>query len=311
MSNVSNVSDVSNFSTIYNYGIIICLKDSKNILTLSNRTNKLLNNYLIQYETKHPYNSTIGCYTAHVKALKNAIEIMEKNNYYEYIIIAEEDIEIDYNSKHYTNIIKSLYKYNKNSNYILHLGGFPSFNKSYNLLNDDKLTINSRTYLTTCYVVNIKIAKKLINALENSCHHIHCDAIIANSGVQQRLVRGNIVNQICYYESNNTYLHNFASTKFITYIFLFVYKFRILFIHNKFLQIILVIYSIYYKLRIIYLSEMFLIINNVLRENLIDKKYNKFLHKNIFTFIEILYLVRIFTLAGICNTFITSITFTW
>ena len=41
---------------------------------------------------------------------------MERNDYYEYIIIAEEDIEIDYNSKHYTNIIKSLYKYNKNSN---------------------------------------------------------------------------------------------------------------------------------------------------------------------------------------------------
>lgn len=277
-----------------NYGIIICLKDSKNISTLNRRVNKLFSNYLIQFETRHP-NPTIGCFRAHIKALKNAIEIMKKNNN-EYIIIAEEDIEINYNSNHYINLIRSLSEYNKNSNYILHLGGFPLFNKNYNLFNDDKLTINSRTYLTTCYVVNIKIATKLINVLKNSSEHIHCDAIIGNSSIQQRLIRGNIVNQICYYNSNNTYLHNFVSTKFVTTISIFIYKFRFLFIYNKFLQIILILYSMYYNLPIIYFSEFYLIINNILRKIFINKKYNKYLPKNIYFLIEIGNLFRILTL---------------
>jgi hypothetical protein len=279
---------------MYNNGIVICLKDSKNLKTINDRVNKLFQYYIIQYETRHPYNSTIGCFNAHIKALKNAFKILYNNSYYDYVIIAEEDIEINYKSKQYNNIIKSLNNYNKDSDYILHLSGFPSF--TIDKFNDDNLTISSKIYLTTCYAVNIKIAHKLIRVLQNSSKHIHCDAIIAHSGIEQRLIKGNIINQLCESKSTNTYLHNFVSSRLITIIYLFLYNFRFIFFQNTLLQLITIIYSIYYYNLTIYLIELSLITINFIKNELIHKEYNKYLQKNIFTIIECIYLFRLFTI---------------
>ena len=89
---------------MYNYGIIICLKDSINSETIKNRTKNLIHNLNIQFEIKHPISSTIGCFTSHIKALNCAIDILSKNKYIDYIIIGEEDITIDYNSKDYNRL---------------------------------------------------------------------------------------------------------------------------------------------------------------------------------------------------------------
>ena len=64
---------------MYNYGIIICLKDSINSTTIKNRTKNLIHNVNIQFEIKHPISSTIGCFNAHIKALNNAIDVISKN----------------------------------------------------------------------------------------------------------------------------------------------------------------------------------------------------------------------------------------
>ena len=289
------------------HGIIICLSDSKNLCTISKRVKQLINNLHIQEEIRHPTNSTIGCYMAHMKALKRSIEIMQRNNL-EYIIIGEEDILIDYNSKHYKNIIECLKNYNRFSNYILHLGGFPNFTENIKDIvknNINKYIITSNIYHTTCYVVNINIAKKLWSILNKSSYHIHCDAIFAYSSIEQKLVKGNIVNQIDNYSSNNTILHNFISTKFITSIFLLLNKFSILFITN--FNIIILLYKINLYTNLFFKSlifEILIYLVQIIKPYLINYKYNKYLNKNIFTYLELTKLLRIITFKEIVNVII-------
>jgi hypothetical protein len=281
-----------------NTGIIICLKDSINLYTIKQRTKKIVKNLCIQYETKHPINSTIGCFNAHIKALKNAINLMENNKNLNHVIIAEEDIIINYKSPYYNNIIESINEYNRETDYILHLGGFPSFtNDLYSIIENliNNRILSSRIYLTTCYIVNIKIATKLLKVLENSSRHIHCDAIFANSNIKQRLIKGNIINQLENKNSENSFLHNYLSTYNITYIFLFLNKFNVFLLDNIIFQSIIIIYYFNNSCYIKCMVEFFLIILEFIRKSLINKKYTKYLPKNFFTFIEILKYSRILT----------------
>ena len=133
-------------------------------------------------------------------------------------------------------MLQCLKEYNKHSDYILHLGGFPAF--TYNLSDiikndNDNIKLKSRIYLTTGYVINLKTATKLLEILNNSSKHIHCDAIFAHSGINQYLVKGNIVNQLEVFKSNNTYMNNFFSTKMQTNIFIMFNNISIFFISNN------------------------------------------------------------------------------
>lgn len=283
-----------------NYGIIICLQDSINKFTIKHRTKNIINNLIIQTEIKHSVNSTIGCFNSHIKALKKSVELMTINKNIKYVIIGEEDIVIDYNSDKYINIVKSLKEYNTRSDYILHLGGVPSFTTN---LNDivknfnNKYLIKTKVYLTTCYVVNCSIAKKLLKKLENSSRHIHCDAIFCNCGIKQYLVKGNLVNQLEIYKSKNTCLHNYISTKTLSNIFININKVSFLFISNKYVYIMLSIYLVYKNLYINVIFEMIIfIIHKHLLSKFINYKYNRYLPKNIFTYCEITKIFRLYTL---------------
>ena len=286
------------------HGIIICLSDSKNLCNISNRVKSLINNLHIQEEIRHPTNPTIGCYMAHMKALKRGIELMQRNNL-EYIIIGEEDIFIDYNSKYYKNIIECLKNYSRFSQYILHLGGLPNFsgnikNIAKNIRN--KYTITSNIYHTTCYVVNMDIAKKLWNTLNKSSYHIHCDAIFANSKIEQRLVKGNIIYQLDNNLSYNTYFHYFINTKYIAAFFLIFNKLSIFFIIDFNIIALLYTFNLYTDLLLrCLIIESFIYTINIIKPFLIDYKYNNYLNKNIFTFLEIIKLLRIITFKEIIN----------
>ena len=284
---------------MYNYGIIICLKDSINSTTIKNRTKNLIHNLNIQFEIKHPISSTIGCFNAHIKALNNAIDVISKNKYIDYVIIAEEDITIDYNSKNYNNLLQCLKEYNKHSDYILHLGGFPAF--TYNLSDiikndNDNIKLKSRIYLTTGYVINLKTATKLLEILNNSSKHIHCDAIFAHSGINQYLVKGNIVNQLEVFKSNNTYMNNFFSTKMQTNIFIMFNNISIFFISNNLTFLILSLIAIYKNNYLIILVEFMIQMSKFISKKIVHKKYHKYLSKNIFTYLEIISLTRIYTI---------------
>ena len=284
---------------MYNYGIIICLKYSVNSVTIKNRTKNLIHNLKIQIELKHPISSTIGCFTSHIKALNCAIDILSKNKYIDYVIIGEEDITIDYNSKDYKNLLQCLKEYNKYSDYILHLGGFPGFtNNLYDIIKNDydKIKLKSRIYLTTAYVVNLKTAIKLVEILNNSSKHIHCDAIFANSGIDQYLIKGNIVNQLEVFKSDNTYINNFFTTKMQTKIFIALNKISIFFINNNYTFLILSLIAIYKNNYLVILTEFILQISKLISRKILDKKYNKYLSKNIFTYLEIISLIRIYTI---------------
>lgn len=286
------------------HGIIICLSDSKNLSTISNRVKPLISNLHIQEEIRHPTNPTIGCYMAHMKALTYGIQLMQRRNL-EYIIIGEEDITIDYNSKYYKNILECLKSYSRFSNYILHLGGFPNFTENIkdiikNYIN--KYTITSNVYHTTCYVVNINVAKKLYNTLNKSSYHIHCDAIFANSRIEQRLVKGNIVNQLSNISSDNTYLHNITDPKSIVIFFLFLNKFSIFLITDFVIIILLFIINMHenFLLKSFYIETLVYLIH-IIKPYLIKYKYNKYLNKNIFTFLEFFKLLRITTFKEMIN----------
>ena len=284
---------------MYNYGIIICLKYSVNSVTIKNRTKNLIHNLKIQIELKHPISSTIGCFTSHIKALNCAIDILSKNKYIDYVIIGEEDITIDYNSKDYKNLLQCLKEYNKYSDYILHLGGFPGFtNNLYDIIKNDydKIKLKSRIYLTTAYVVNLKTAIKLVEILNNSSKHIHCDAIFANSGIDQYLIKGNIVNQLEVFKSDNTYINNFFTTKMQTKIFIALNKISIFFINNNYTFLILSLIALYKNNYLVILTEFILQISKLISRKILDKKYNKYLSKNIFTYLEIISLIRIYTI---------------
>lgn len=284
---------------MYNYGIIICLKDSINSATIKNRTKNLIHNLNIQFEIKHPISSTIGCFTSHIKALNCAIDILSKNKYIDYVIIGEEDITIDYNSKDYKNLLQCLKEYNKQSNYILHLGGFPGFTNSlYDILKNDydKIKLKSRIYLTTGYVINLKTATKLLETLNNSSKHIHCDAIFAHSGIDQYLIKGNVVNQLQVFKSDNTYINNFFSTKMQSNIFIGLNKVSIFFISNNLTFIILSLFAIYKNNYLVILVECMIQLSKFISKKIIHKKYNKYLSKNIFSYLEIVSLIRIYTI---------------
>lgn len=284
---------------MYNYGIIICLKHSINSTTIKTRTKNLIYNLNIQFEIKHPISSTIGCFTSHIKALNNAIDILSKNKYIDYVIIGEEDITIDYNSKDYKNLLQCLKEYNKYSNYILHLGGFPGFtNNLYDIIKNyyNKIKLKSRIYLTTAYVVNLKIATKLVEILNNSSKHIHCDAIFAHSGIDQYLVKGNIVNQLEVFKSDNTYINNLLSTKMQTKIFIALNNISLFFISNNLTFLLLFLIGIYKNNYLIILFEFIIQLSKFISKKIVDKKYNKYLSKNIFTYLEIISLTRIYNL---------------
>lgn len=284
---------------MYNYGIIICLKNSNNSQTIKNRTKKLINNLTIQYEIKHPISPTIGCFTSHIKALNSTIDLLSKNKSIEYVIIGEEDIIIDYSSKNYNNLILCLKQYNKHSNYILHLGGFPGFTYSlFDIIKNDydKIKLKSRIYLCTAYVVNLDIAIRLYDILNNSSKHIHCDAIFSNSGINQYMVKGNIVNQLEIFKSENTYINNFFSTKMQTNFFIKLNKISILFIDNNFIFLLLSLIAIYKNNYLIIIVEFLLLQRIYISKVIIHKKYNKYLSKNIFTFLELFSFLRIYTL---------------
>ena len=284
---------------MYNYGIIICLKDSKNLTTIKNRTKNLINNLNIQFEVKHPISSTIGCFTSHIKALNTAINLLSENKNIDYVIIGEEDIIIDYNSKYYKNLLSCLKEYDKQSNYILHLGGFPMFTNSIGDIiqnNYDKIKLKSGIYLTTGYVINLKTANNLLKILNNSSRHIHCDAIFAHSGIHQYLVKGNIVNQLEVFKSDNTYINNFISTKTQTNFFLELNKLSIFFISNNYTFLLLSLIAIYKNNYLVIQYEFLILLSKFLSKKIIDKKYNKYLSKNIFTYLEIFSLTRIFNI---------------
>ena len=284
---------------MYNYGIIICLKDSINSITIKKRTKNLIHNLNIQFEIKHPISSTIGCFTSHIKALNTAINLLTENKYIDYVIIGEEDITIDYNSKHYKNLLLCLKEYNKQSNYILHLGGFPGFTNSlYDIFKNDydKIKLKSRIYLTTGYVINLKTANRLLETLNNSSKHIHCDAIFAHSGIDQYLVKGNVVNQLEVFKSDNTYINNFFSTKMQTNIFIALNKVSIFFISNNYTFLLLSLIAIYKNNYLVILTEFLIQLSKFISKKIIHKKYNKYLSKNIFTYLEIISLTRIYTI---------------
>ena len=284
---------------MHNYGIIICLKDSINSTTIKNRTKNLIHNLNIQLEIKHPISSTIGCFTSHIKALNNAIDILKKNKYINNVIIGEEDITINYNSKDYKNLIQCLKEYNKDSNYILHLGGFPTFtNNLYDIIrnNNDKIKLKSKIYLTTAYVINLQTANKLLEILNNSSKHIHCDAIFANSGIDQYLIKGNVVNQLEVFKSDNTYINNFFSTKVQTNIFIALNKVSIFFISNNYTFLLLSLIAIYKNNYLGILTEFLIQLSKFISKKIVHKKYNKYLSKNIFTIIELFSLTRIYTI---------------
>lgn len=288
---------------MYIYGIIICLKNSNNELTIKNRTKKLINNLHIQIEIKHPISPTIGCFNSHIKALKKAKDILINNSKIEFIIIGEEDIIIDFESPKYINLIKSLKSYDKNSNYILHIGGFASFTNNINQMinNNNKNLLKARIYLTTGYVVNYNIIIRLLEILENSSRHIHCDSIIANSGIDQYLVKGNLVNQLEVYKSDNTFINNFISTKMQTTILNYLNNYSILFIHNIYLYLLLICYCSYKKKYILSIIETIIMTSSYISKKIIHKKYNKFLCKNIFTYLECVKALRIYTLLTIIS----------
>lgn len=284
---------------MYNYGIIICLKDSINSTTIKNRTKNLIHNLNIQFEIKHPISSTIGCFTSHIKALNTAINLLIENKYIDYVIIGEEDITIDYNSKDYKNLLQCLKEYNKYSNYILHLGGFPGFtNNLYDIIKNDynKIKLKSRIYLTTGYVINLKTATKLLEILNNSSKHIHCDAIFAHSGIDQYLVKGNIVNQLEVFKSENTYINNFFSTKMQTKIFILLNNISLFFISNNITFFILSLIAIYKNNYLVILVECMIQLSKFISKKIVHKKYNKYLSKNIFSYLEIVSLTRIYTI---------------
>lgn len=286
------------------HGIIICVSGSKNLPTISNRVKPLISNLHIQEEIKHPTNPTIGCYMAHMKALLYGIELMQRKNL-EYIIIGEEDIVIDYNSKYYNNIIECLKNYSRFSQYILHLGGIPNVTNSIknitkNIINKNILITD--VYLTTCYAINISIAKKLYSILNKSSYHIHCDAIFANSRIEQRLVKGNIVNQLNDYSSKNTYLHNFLDTKSVIDVNLYFNKFSIFFVTDFTIIALLVTINIYngFLLKSLTIETLIYTIN-IIKPYLLNYRFNKYLNKNIFTYLEIVKLLRIITFKEIIN----------
>jgi len=284
---------------MYNYGIIICLKDSINSTTIKNRTKSLIHNLNIQFEIKHPISSTIGCFTSHIKALNTAINLLTENKYIDYVIIGEEDITIDYNSKDYKNLLLCLKEYNKYSDYILHLGGFPVFtNNLYDIIKNDynKIKLKSRIYLTTGYVINLKTATKLLEILNNSSKHIHCDAIFAHSGIDQYLVKGNIVNQLQVFKSENTYINNYFSTKMQTKIFILLNNISLFFISNNITFLILSLIAIYKNNYLVILAECMIQLSKFISKKIVHKKYNKYLSKNIFTYLEIISLTRIYTI---------------
>lgn len=284
---------------MFNYGIIICLKNSKNLITIKDRTKNLINNLNIQYEIKHPTSSTIGCFNSHIKAINSAIKILLKNRNIDYVIICEEDIIINYNSPKYNNLVLCLNEYNKKSNYILHLGGFPSFtNNIFDIANNnkDKIKLKSKIYLTTGYAINLKVANKLLDALINSSRHIHCDAIFAHSGIDQYLVKGNLVNQLESFKSDNTLMNNFLPTRIQTNIFILLNKFSIFFINNNFTFFLLSIIAIYKNKYSLILMEFLLRFSKFISRKIVNKKYNKYLPKNIFTYLELISLIRIYNL---------------
>ena len=285
------------------HGIIICLSDSKNLSTISNRVKPLISNLHIQEEIRHPTNPTIGCYMAHMKALIYGIELMQRKNL-EYIIIGEEDITINYKSKYYNNIQECLNNYSRFSQYILHFGGFPVPTNSIRdiIKNSNSITITSNVYHTTCYAVNIFVAKKLWNILNKSSYHIHCDAIFANSRIEQRLIKGNIVNQLTNVSSDNTYLHNIIDSKSIVNVFLFLNKFSIFLITD--FTILVLLYNINIHTNFLLKSviiETLIYVINIIKPFLISYKYNKYLNKNIFTYLELVKLLRIITFKEIVN----------
>lgn len=291
-------------------GIIICLKDSKNFSTIKKRTKKLIKHLIIQTEIRHPISSTIGCFNAHVNAITYAIEIM-KYQKLDYVIIGEEDIYIDYNSDYYNNLENAINNYNIHSNYILHLGGLPTFtNNLFDIIINlfDNCTLKTNVYLTTGYVVNLKTANKLLESLKNSSNHIHCDAIFANSDIEQRLVRGNIVNQLERSNGNCTPIHNYITTKELAIITLALNKFSILFLDNIYIYISYICYC-YFHLGYYYfsnfqhfilllsiISETLILITSYYKKKYINYKHNKNLNKNIYFYLELVKIFRTFTL---------------
>ena len=245
--------------------------------------------------------STCSVYSLfYEKPKKNIIIVddIESLNNSDKIIIAEEDLIIT-NIKYIDNLYKCIDEYNIQSDYILHLGGFPGFtNNLYDIIKNDydKIKLKSRIYLTTAYVVNLKTAIKLVEILNNSSKHIHCDAIFANSGIDQYLIKGNIVNQLEVFKSDNTYINNFFTTKMQTKIFIALNKISIFFINNNYTFLILSLIAIYKNNYLVILTEFILQISKLISRKILDKKYNKYLSKNIFTYLEIISLIRIYTI---------------
>lgn len=294
-------------------GIIICLKDSKNFSTIKKRTIKLIKHLIIQTEIKHPISSTIGCFNAHINAIIYAIEIMQ-NQKLNYVIIGEEDIYIDYNSDYNNNIENAINNYNIYSDYILHLGGLPTFtNNIFDIIINifDNYTLKTNVYLTTGYIINLKTAYKLLETLKNSSNHIHCDAIFANSEIEQRLVRGNLVNQLENRTDNGTPIHNYTTTKKLAIITLTLNKFSILFLDNIYIYVCYLYFCYLYFSKLQYLilllsviSETLILITSNFKKKCVNKIYNIKLNKNIYFYLEFVKMFRIITLILIYRFFI-------
>lgn len=278
--------------------IIICLNNSKNISTIEERFEKISKKLIIHFEEKHS-NTTIGCYNSHLKALYSSIKYMTLNNS-DKIIIAEEDLIIT-NIKYIDNLYKCIDEYNIHSDYILHLGGFPSVNKELIPFKVEPYTLTGKIYLTTAYIVNINMVYKLLNILNKSSSHIHIDAIIANSYIKQKLVKYNIVNQLKEPKSENTFINNYLSSYNLCLFFTFIHNNSFIFFENEYFSILLILMSIYdFELYII-LIETIMIIKKILSTVFIKKNINKFLNKNVFTFLESLNIFRLYYYLFIIN----------
>ena len=135
-----------------------------------------------------------------------------------------------------------------------------------------------------------------LTILNKSSNYIHCDAIIANSNIKQRLVSGNIVNQL-YRKSNNTFINNYFSTYNSTNIMNILNKFNILYLNNYLLSTSIFLYFYRHNTYIPIIYEILFIHINKTNSTYLLKKNNENLNKNIYAFRDTYkFLTRLFIL---------------
>lgn len=103
------------------------------------------------------------------------------------------------------------------------------------------------------------------------------------------------MNQVEIFKSDNTKINNYLSTKKQSSILIKLNKISILLINNYFTFLLFLIIAYYQKKKSIILVEFLITNSKSLSKNLVKKKYNNYLSKNIFIFFELVLLLRIYT----------------